>query len=179
MSVLDLGGVPAGWAKAPVQPKSVVCVNLIDKPTCGVPGLSMVVADVFDLPSDLRSKQFDLVYCSSLIEHVGGLDRRRALASLITEMGDHHWVQAPYRYFPIEPHWLFPGFQFLPLRAKVAVSRHWNLGAYSSTKERASAVRLVLEVELPSITDFRYLFPTSEIALERVAGLPKSIIAVR
>ena len=28
-------------------------------------------------------------------------------------------VQIPYRYFPIEPHWLFPGLQFLPQRARI------------------------------------------------------------
>ena len=33
-------------------------------------------------------------------------------------------VQTPYRYFPVEPHWLFPGLQFLPmgLRARGAAA---------------------------------------------------------
>ncbi len=38
------------------------------------------------------------------------------------------WVQTPYRYFPIEPHWIFPGFQFLPLSARTEISRRWPLG---------------------------------------------------
>jgi hypothetical protein len=63
--------------------------------------------------------------------------------------------------------------------SKAAISRHWDLGGYTSRGNRESAVDLALEVELPSITDFRYLFPPSDIVIERLAGLPKSLIATR
>ena len=35
------------------------------------------------------------------------------------------------------------------------------------------------EVELLGITEFRSYFPGSEILIERFAGLPKSLVAVR
>ena len=39
------------------------------------------------------------------------------------ELAQLHWVQTPYRYFPVEPHFLFPGFQFLPLTVRAVLMR--------------------------------------------------------
>jgi hypothetical protein len=179
MTVLDLGGEPQAWKDAPVLPEHVVCVNLLDFTPVATDDISAVIADALDMPASVLNQKFDLVYSNSLIEHVGGAEQRRRLAAIITEVGTHHWVQAPYRYFPIEPHWVFPFFQFLPLSVKATISRHWDMGGYSSRGNKESAVDLALEVDLPSITDFRYLFPSSDIVIERLAGLPKSLIATR
>ena len=84
--------------------------------------LHNVLGDACDLPSALRGQRFDLVFSNSVIEHVGGHSRRAAFADSVHALSDHHWVQTPYRYFPLEPHFLFPGFQFLPLRAKAEVT---------------------------------------------------------
>jgi len=89
-------------------------------------------------------------------------------------------VQTPYRYFPVEPHWLFPGFQFLPLAARVAVSRRWPLGHVRSPKvPSAAAVRDVTSVELLTLTELRSLFPDAHVYRERFCGLVKSIVAYR
>jgi hypothetical protein len=55
---------------------------------------------------DLRDAEFDPVYSNSLIAHLRGHARRCDFASVVHAMASHHWVQTPYRYFPIEPHWL-------------------------------------------------------------------------
>lgn len=177
MTVLDLGGVPAAWDDCPIKPKMITIVNLNDFSEEVRPNFRFVQGDAVELPGRVSNEYFDLVYSNSLIEHVGGFERRKKLAKTVASSGAHFWIQAPYRYFPIEPHWLFPFFQFLPLNLKAKVSRRWNLGGYTSVKSPDSAVELVLEVELPSITDFRYLFPGSKIIVEHFAGLPKSIIA--
>jgi hypothetical protein len=44
---------------------------------------------------------------------------------------------------------------------------------------RAEALRAVLEIELLSRTEMRAYFPGSQILSERVAGLTKSLIAVK
>jgi hypothetical protein len=178
MTVLDLGGIPQIWELAPVQPKQVICINLSGFPAIANSSISAIEGDVFNLPHRIAETRFDLVYCSSLIEHVGGRAMRERLANVITTQGDHHWVQAPYQYFPIEPHWVFPLFQFLPLRAKLAVGRHWAAGGYSLRGlDKRDGIEKVMEVELPTLTEFRYLFSSSEIIIERMAGLPKSLIA--
>ena len=60
---------------------------------------------------------YDVVFSNSLLEHVGGHAQRAALAREVRSLAPRHWVQTPYRYFPLEPHWLFPGMQF-PLEAQ-------------------------------------------------------------
>ena len=42
-----------------------------------------------------------------------------------------------------------------------------------------AGVETALDVELISVTEMRYLFPQSEIHRERIAGMTKSLIAVR
>ncbi|TKA11617.1 SAM-dependent methyltransferase [Actinacidiphila oryziradicis] len=178
MRVLDLGGVPESWRLAPVRPVEVVTVNLDSRIlSADEPGVTPLVGDACAPPVRLRAERFDLVYSNSLFEHVGGHANRLRLAETVHRMSGRHWIQTPNRYFPIEPHWVFPGFQFLPVRARAEVSRHWPFGNIRSASF-ASAVDDVAWVELLSATEMRQYFPDSEIWRERIAGLPKSLVAV-
>jgi hypothetical protein len=88
----------------------VVIVNLKPQPS-DVDWISTLVGDACALPRRVTDQRFDLVYSNSVIEHVGGHARREAFAAAVRNAADRYWVQTPYRYFAIEPHWLFPGFQ--------------------------------------------------------------------
>ena len=68
--------------------------------------------------------QFDLVYCSSVIEHVPPA-RRAAFAAEIRRVGKGWFVQTPAWSFPIEPHALLPGAHWLP---PVLRRPYWKLG---------------------------------------------------
>lgn len=175
--VVDLGGTPASWLRAPVRPKHVVVVNLAQVDDPGESWLTVEQGDACALPERLFEQPFDLVFSNSLIEHVGGHARRQDLADAVHRLAPRHWVQTPYRYFPIEPHWLFPGMQFLPLRARAFIVRAWPLAHTRAT--RAAATRVALSTELVSITEMRHYFPHSEISCERFGPLVKSIAAVR
>ena len=176
MRVLDLGGTVEHWQLAPVRPASLVVVNIYGQETADS-HVRTVVGDACRLPDELRDEHFDLVYSNSVIEHVGGHLRRVDMAEEARTHGDHHWIQTPYRYFPVEPHWLFPGFQFLPVSARAWLSSWWPLG-WSRPRGRA-ALGNVLETELVSGAEMAYLFPDSDIVHEKVLGLTKSLIAVR
>ncbi len=177
MRVIDLGGTAAYWRSAPARPAELTLVNLSDQGG-SEPWMSSVVSDVCELRADLRREQYDIVYSNSVIEHVGGHARRQQMADVIHSLSDRHWVQTPYRYFPIEPHWLFPGFQFLPTQMKSKVARSWPL-AWSRPPDQRSAVANAMGVELLDQTQLRFYFPDSRLQFERVAGLTKSLIAVR
>jgi hypothetical protein len=176
MRVLDLGGTPRHWLSAPVRPAEVVLLNL-EPEQSDLAGIRMVGGDACDPPAELLLERFDLVYSNSLIEHVGGFVPRVAVADHVRSFAARHWIQTPYRYFPIEPHWLFPGLQFLPVAARVRAAEHWPLG-WSRPSGRDNA-RNVLSVELLTRTEMRYLFPSSEIVEERALGLCKSLIAIK
>jgi hypothetical protein len=123
--------------------------------------------------------KYDLVFSNSLMEHLGGHARRQQFANVVQESAPSWWVQTPYRYFPIEPHWIFPGFQFLPFRARVMVCQHWNTLHMPACKDPAEAADLVASTELISATEMRSYFPASEIWFERIAGIPKSMVAIQ
>jgi hypothetical protein len=174
MRVLDLGGVVQHWRNCPVKPASVVVVNLL--PEAGDDRITAVQGDACNPPPAVQNAKFDLVYSNSTIEHVGGHARRCDFADVIHAMAPYHWIQTPYRYFPIEPHWLFPGLQFLPQCTRAWAIRHWPLSPARPNPEQA--LRDVLEVDLLSTTQMQYHFPRSEVVRERVLGLTKSLIAV-
>ncbi|HYM54810.1 MAG TPA: class I SAM-dependent methyltransferase, partial [Solirubrobacteraceae bacterium] len=75
--------------------------------------------------------EFDLVYCSSVIEHVPP-PRRAAFAAEIRRVGRGWFVQTPAFSFPIEPHSLLPAAHWLPpwLRRP-----YWRLGAAGEWEE--------------------------------------------
>ena len=175
MNVLDLGGEPKFWRAAAVRPERVTLVNLRYKDP-GEPWMRLVVGDACSHAPQLES--YDLVVSNSLLEHVGGAARRLTLANRIRDISDRHWVQTPNRYFPLEPHWFFPLFQFMPFPARVLITRGWPLSHRRST-DRHRAAQLVRDVELIGPAEMRRLFPDSAIWLERFVGLPKSIVAIR
>jgi hypothetical protein len=179
MRVLDLGGTVQAWVAAPVQPLSVTVVNLSPQ-TSSLPWLTTVVGDACALPKAVDDMDFDLVYSNSVIEHVGGHFQRQAFADTVSRAADRHWVQTPYRYFPVEPHWVFPLLQFLPVCARAAVARRWRLGhRHVPREERREAVASALGVELLSKAEMTYYFPDSELVGERYGGLTKSLISVK
>jgi hypothetical protein len=116
MAVVDLGGTPEFWRGAPIRPRHVTCVNpdASDRRrdhNRDEPWLTMVRGDACSI-SDIGT--FDLAFSNSTIEHVGGHAPRLAFAKTLRALSPRYWVQTPYRYFPIEPHFIFSLMQFLP-----------------------------------------------------------------
>ncbi|MEW2385825.1 class I SAM-dependent methyltransferase [Micromonospora sp. NPDC047707] len=178
MSVLDLGGRVGSWERVPVRPARVHVVNLEPLPPELPDWAEATHADACDLPAHILARRYDLVFSNSVLEHVGGHERRRRMAGAIRGLAPAYWVQTPYRYFPIEPHWVAPGMQFLPVPARVVVARKWPL-AYTPGKSYEAAMRQVLTTELVGRAEMRYLFPDATIRNERLLGLTKSLIAIR
>jgi hypothetical protein len=178
MSVIDLGGRLSSWENAAVRPKHVHIVNL-ESEVGEVPSWAEVDhGDACELPSSILSRRYDLVFSNSVIEHVGGHERRMRLADAVHKLADSYWVQTPYRYFPIEPHWVAPFMQFMPIAVRTQYALRWPLG-HTPPKDKADARQSVLWVELLDRTQMRYYFPGSTLRVERFAGLTKSLIAVR
>jgi hypothetical protein len=178
MRVLDLGGTAESWRRAPVRPEHVHLVNPTGPDDSLPPWMSTEIGDACALDDDLLDGRFDLVYSNSVIEHVGGHARRVQFAAMVEAAAPRHWVQTPYRYFPIEPHLLAPGLQYLPLWLRARISRSWPL-VHTRSGDLDDAIASQLGTELLDITQLRHYFPSSAILYERIAGIVKSIIVVR
>jgi SAM-dependent methyltransferase len=115
-------------------------------------------------------REFPVAFSNSVIEHVP-TDRREDFAREIQRVSDRYFVQTPNRYFPIEPHYQLPFFQFLPERIQRALNARFTFGW--EPKGHWPAITLL------TARDLRRLFPDAEIHRERVLGLTKSLMAVR
>jgi hypothetical protein len=179
MSVIDLGGTADAWLRAPIRPASVHVVNL--EPEQAAPAADWIRADqgdACDLPDHIRNGSYDLVFSNSVLEHVGGHVQRMRFAEAVHKLGNSHWIQTPYRYFPIEPHWLFPGFQFLPLNVRAELSQRWPL-VHTKSASKQEGLEAAMGVELVSRSEMAYYFPSSVIRAERIAGIAKSLVAIK
>jgi hypothetical protein len=177
MDVLDLGGTADWWIRAPVRPRHVTIVNLEASGT-EEPWLTPVVGDACRADSVFAGRRFDLVFSNSLIEHVGGHGARCALSHSVRSLAPRYLVQTPYRYFPMEPHWIFPAMQFLPIPARRYIAPRWPLG-HTYGWDGPKALDEVMSTELLSATEMRTYFPDSQLLWERFLGFPKSMITVR
>lgn len=178
MHVIDLGGRPDTWRWAGQPARRVTIVNLEPIPHVPEPWIDTVQGDACELPREVADASWDLVYSNSLLEHVGGHYRRMQLAENIEQLASRHWVQTPYRYFPVEPHWLFPMLQFLPLAVRARILTAWPFGP-SGPNDYATSLRAVAQVELQTHAEMGMYFPASRMLRERVGPLTKSLIAVR
>lgn len=176
MTVLDVGGDARFWRQAPVKPAHVTLLNRYEQ-TVPEEWMSVMLGDGCDPPMELP--EVDLAFSNSVIEHVGGHWRRLRFAELIRGAAKHYWVQTPNRYFPIEPHFLIPGLQFLPLKAMPNIVSRWKLGNYADCRERDDILPRVLDIELLTATHMEVYFPDGCLHCERFAGMTKSLIAVR
>ena len=178
MTVLDLGGYPSTWHQTPVRPRHVEVVNIekLDQPDTD--WIRVEQGDACALPPQIASNRYDLVFSNSVLEHVGGHERRIRFAETVHNMAPAHWVQTPYRYFPVEPHWVAPGLQYLPVRLRSSIAHWWPL-QHTKATDRGETLQAILWTELLDKTQMRHYFPKSVIRSERVAGVTKSMIAVK
>ena len=177
LRVLDLGGTTVWWSRAPVRPRHITVVNL-HEPGEGFAGLTAIQGDALRADELLRGEDFDLVFSNSLIEHLGGDPARRRFAEVVASLAPRYVVQTPYRYFPVEQHWMFPGFQFLPKSVRSYLAPRWPLGHTHGWEPRAAAEE-VASIELLSASEMREYFPEAHLVWERVMGVPKSMIAIK
>ena len=121
-------------------------------------------------------QEFDVVFSNSVIEHVGDPDAQRQVAGEIKRVGKRYFVQTPNRNFPLEPHFFFPGFQFLPLMTRIWLLQHFNLGWYNKIPDYTAARQEVETIRLLSRREVTQLFPEGTLYNEQFAGLTVSFV---
>jgi hypothetical protein len=102
-------------------------------------------------------------------------DQRR-MANEVQRLAPRYFLQTPNRYFPIEPHFLFPCFQFLPLALRIWLVMHFEIGNYKKFTDRRQALEAVATIRLLTRKELEGLFPGAQIYEECFYGLVKSYI---
>ncbi len=175
--ILDVGGEARFWEAAGLAGCAdfeIVLLNLA--PQHGLAAnLTSVVGDAADL-SRYADRSFDVAFSNSVIEHLGDYPRQQRMAAEMQRVGRAYWLQTPNRGFPLEPHFLVPGFQFFPLALQTALMQRFRLGWYAPIPDPAAARAHVLSHRLLTRAELRSLFPQGVIIVEKAFGLPKSFM---
>jgi hypothetical protein len=175
--ILDVGGDATFWtdgAAAGWEDVQLTVLNLQPQPG-GVSSIHKIQADARALPF-LPDCSFDVAFSNSVIEHVGDWDDQKRMAVEIQRVGKHYFVQTPSRWFPLEPHFLFPAFQFLPFSWRVWIASRYKAGWYCHPGNLEAAKKEVASIRLLTKKECRRLFPGAEIRTERLLGFAKSYI---
>ena len=178
--VLDVGGSPEIWQLASVKPR-LTFLNLPAALQHTKGNVNLVAGDGRMLP--FRDGEFDIVFSNSVIEHVGSREDQHRFAQEAGRVGRHYWIQTPNRRFPIELHIMLPLVHFLPKRLQSAIVHRftvWERVVRPDEYARAFYLHHFLhELRLLDKRELKELFPGATILVERVLGVPKSLIAVR
>jgi SAM-dependent methyltransferase len=165
--LLDVGGNQSFWSNMGMiqEPGMEFCIMNLSINASRHPNVTCMVGDGRDM-RQFRDGEFDVVFSNSVLEHVGGLQDQTLMANEVRRVGKRYFLQTPNRYFPIEPHYLIPFFQFMPRGMQRGLAGVLKLGWFS--KESVGAIRLVSKGEL------KRMFPGATIIPEKFKGLNKS-----
>ena len=121
-SVLDLGVTPDEqladsnlfeklypWKEQITAASVEDCGNIVRRY-----GLKSFVLTQPKQPLPFRDKEFDILFCSAVLEHVGTRDDQRFFLSECLRVADRIFLTTPNRWFPIEMHTFLPFFHWLP-----------------------------------------------------------------
>ena len=179
LRILDVGGSQRFWESMEYRARSDVEITLLNRSrvTIRQPGFVYVRGDARDMER-FSDDEFDVVFSNSVIEHVGDFGDQQRMAEEVRRVGRRYFLQTPNRFFPIEPHFFFPLFQFLPFAVRVWLLMNLPLTARGRIRERNAASREAAEIRLLTRSELRTLFPGARISHERFMGFTKSFVVL-
>lgn len=179
LHILDVGGEQRFWEIVGlIHEDAQILLYNVAPASVSYPNLVPRTGDARNM-REFSDKQFQIVFSNSVIEHVGSYEHQRQMAQEVQRVGERFYVQTPNRYFPLEPHFLFPFFQFLPVKLRVFLVTHFNLGWRGKIRDRQEALQAVNEIRLLTEKELKQLFPGARIYKEKLLGLTKSFIVYK
>lgn len=175
-TILDVGGTSAIWTGTGFE-SNVTLLNLTKPKSEDLArGFNAVQGNALNM--DMFSDgQFDIVFSNSVIEHVGSWENQKQFAAEVKRVGKHYWIQTPNRYFPVEPHFLFPFFQFFSQKLQRRIALAWR---YSHFKKYGLPGDRILDelscIRLLSIRELEDLFGECYLYREDLFGMTKSLV---
>jgi len=175
--ILDIRGTEDYWKMMELDASDQVYVTLLNltETDLQLPNVKSVSGDARNLK--VEDSSFDVVFSNSVIEHVGSYEDQSRMAEEVSRVGKCYFVQTPNKCFPLEPHFLFPFFQFIPMKIQVLLLQNFNLGWFEKTPDAIKAREIVESIRLLSRREFVALFPKARIYEEKIFGITKSFVA--
>ena len=185
VQIIDVGGLDVYWKIIPRQflkdnKVNITCINL--------PGSDPQAKDddIFTYAEgdgcnlvDFADKSFHLSHSNSVIEHVGDKTNTQNFAKEMMRVADKVYLQTPNFWFPMEPHFMTPFFQWLPKAVRIKLLMNFNLGWYKKAGSYETAKGHIEHCNLLSAKDLKKLFPGSMLYYEKIFFFSKSLIVVK
>jgi hypothetical protein len=187
LRILDIGGRRDYWELLPpeIAPRlEILILNNEDveletgaRPDDGL-DVTYVLGDACAMPQ-YGDASFDLAHSNSVIEHVGTLQNMARMADETRRVARAYYVQTPYLWFPMEPHYGVPFFHWLPAPTRARLGWKRKIGWRAQMPTYRDSLALADHTSLVDRTLMRELFPDAEHHRERFALMTKSLIALR
>jgi hypothetical protein len=179
LRILDVGGEIAFWENrgwAGRDDIQIFSLNLVPEEQRHE-NIKPIPGDATNL-GQFGDGSFDVAFSNSVIEHLFTFENQRRMASEMQRVGKAFWVQTPNFWFPMEPHFHVPGWQWMPVGLRVSMIRRWRCGWRGPCPDPDGARKLVEELRLLSESELKAIFPGATLIPERFCGLVKSWIAI-
>lgn len=186
VKILDVGGRRDYWNLLSSEMKSKVCISIINynnefKSESAVNesiDVKYMEGDGCNMP-EFEDQSFDLVHSNSVIEHVGSLQRMADFADEVRRVGNTYYIQTPYLWFPIEPHYGLPFVHWLPGPTRAGLLSRYKLGYGGRARDYRTALMTADHTQIVDKKLMRELFPDGTLVKERFALMTKSLIMMR
>jgi hypothetical protein len=161
--------------KAYPYPQQITAVGLneLEGLRTRYPEVTFIDADGRDLP--FSDREFDIVHCNAVIEHVGPRPDQQRFVSELMRVGRRGMISTPSRYFPVDSHTNLPFLHWLPRRWHVAALRRlgraphnaqwptWLLTGRELGRLGAAGARIELRAQrlagLPAVVSLLFAWP--------------------
>ncbi len=179
LRILDVGGTNAFWENRGWHRHTdveILTLNLVAEEQQHT-NLRPLIGDATNL-AGFADQSIDVVFSNSVIEHLFTFENQGRMANEVQRVGRAFWVQTPNFWFPVEPHFHFLGWQWLPVAVRSSIIQRRRCGWRGPYPDPIEARRAVEEIRLLTQTELKTLFPRATLIAERFGGFVKSWTAV-
>jgi SAM-dependent methyltransferase len=169
-AILDVGAGSGAALERFNATNPIIAVDLAPNTSEWLHNANVVVRTGDGTRLPFADREFPVAFSNSVIEHVPP-HLQAAFAAEVARVSERYYVQTPNRWFPIEPHYQVPLFQFLPRSIRKRLNARFSMGWQPRGHWE--------EITLLTARDLQRLFPDATIYRERVLGVTKSLMAVR
>lgn len=181
LRIVDFGGTETFWKSVGYdylreREIKITVVNLKDIDVENTDIFSSMAADATRFAAD---EKYDICFSNSCIEHVGMVSDMARFGEAVRNSADAYFVQTPSYFFPVEPHFFFVGFQWLPITIRAWLLRTFSFGHHTKHPDYLGSFIVAQSSYLLNRKLFAAIFHDAEVQNEKILGLTKSFIAVK
>jgi hypothetical protein len=177
LRIIDIGGTVDFWEQRKWVDRDdvqITLVNLEAQPQ-RYSNVTPTIGNATNL-SDVANHSFDVAFSNSVIEHLFTFENQFSMAQEMQRVAAAYWLQTPNYWFPFEPHFQLPAWQWMPVWLRIEILRRRGAGRSGPIRDPALARQFVLEVRLMTQSELAQIFPGATIVPEKFAALTKSWI---